>query len=356
MVCPKDYGILTSMIDGKVICVHHNELNSMNITSKYQDYYLRDEDNMLLNDALIHHSLVDQVLNTMNSLVPNNSVESFMTPSIISVIVIGFALGAAIVALQRRTRTTPASDTVLLFCSEMSEVSNVVIGWIISLAPYCIGFLIAASLASAGNVVNLLQTVGIYVVSVVCGLALHLLVVLPLLFLWYTGGENPYKWLYTIRQPILVAFSTESSAASLPVSIRTAIDSGLVAESTANTILPMGSTINMDGTAIGFPCAINFLAHSAGLQSNFDISTWVNVGLGASLGSAGTAPVPNAAIVMLITVWETAVPHESVPDAIAYVQAIAFLVSRFQTAVNVASDLFIVRMIQCGIDAEKVNM
>lgn len=95
--------------------------------------------------------------------------------------------------------------------------------------------------------------------------------------------------------------------------------------------------------------------------------------IGASLGSAGTAPVPNAgacgiksfhicsvitsyywsAIIMLITVWETALPGTSVPDAIAYVQAIAFLVSRFQTTVNVASDLFIVRMIQTSLDADR---
>jgi Na+/H+-dicarboxylate symporter len=84
--------------------------------------------------------------------------------------------------------------------------------------------------------------------------------------------------------------------------------------------------------------------------------TWINVALGASLGSAGSAPVPNAGVIMLITVWETAFAGYAVPDAIAYVQAVAFIVSRFQTACNVYSDLFIVRIIQASIDQEKKKL
>lgn len=137
------------------------------------------------------------------------------------------------------------------------------------------------------------------------------------------------------------------------MSILTAVNSGRVDESTANTILPMGATINMDGSAIGYPCAITFLAHTAQLQRKLNIATWINVGLGSTLGSAGAAPVPNAGVVMLITVWETAFPGYAVPDAISYVQAIEFFVARFQTATNVISDLFIVRMIQASIDREK---
>jgi proton glutamate symport protein len=87
--------------------------------------------------------------------------------------------------------------------------------------------------------------VGVYVLSVVVGLALHVGVTLPLVFYWYTGGMNPYTWLYAIRQPLIVAFSTASSAATLPVSIKTAVESGLVEETTANTLLPLGATINM---------------------------------------------------------------------------------------------------------------
>lgn len=138
-----------------------------------------------------------------------------------------------------------------------------------------------------------------------------------------------------------------------------------------------------DGAAIGYPCAISFLAHAAQLERKLNIGTWINVGLGSSLGSAGAAPVPNAGrprgcnvhwyfpnsrhlvlslvfsitgIVMLITVWETAMPGYSVPDAIAYVQGIEFIVDRFQTATNVCSDLFILRMIQSAVDKDRKSI
>ena len=111
----------------------------------------------------------------------------------------------------------------------MSDVTNVVIEWVIMLVPFCIGFLIANFLASAGNIFDLMRTVGVYVLSVLVGLLLHTGITLPLVFYYFTGGENPYSWMYAIRHPIIVALSTASSAATLPVSINTAVSSGLVA-------------------------------------------------------------------------------------------------------------------------------
>ena len=96
-----------------------------------------------------------------------------------------------------------------------------------------------------GNVIDLLRTVGVYVISVILGISLHVLLTLPAIFYWYTDGLNPYTWLLLIKQPLIVAFSTASSAATLPISIKTAIETGLVEESTANTLLPLGATINM---------------------------------------------------------------------------------------------------------------
>ena len=96
--------------------------------------------------------------------------------------------------------------------------------------------------------------------------------------------------------------------------------------------------VHRDGAAIGYPCAISFLAHAAKLEGKLGIAT---------------SPVPNAGIVMVITVWETAMPGYGVPDVIAYIQGIDFFTDRFQTATNVCSDLFILRMIQCIVDKEK---
>lgn len=74
----------------------------------------------------------------------------------------------------------------------------------------------------------------------------------------------------------------------------------------------------MDGTAVGFPCAINFLAHSDRIHMN--PLSWLNVAIGSTLGSIGAAPVPSAGLVILITVWETVFPGKEIPQAVAYVQ------------------------------------
>ena len=79
----------------------------------------------------------------------------------------------------------------------------------------------------------------------------------------------------------------------------------------------------MDGTAVGFPCAINFLAHSDRLHMN--ALSWLNVAIGSTLGSIGAAPVPSAGLVILITVWETVFPGKQIPQAVAYVQVRYFI-------------------------------
>lgn len=245
MACPEDQGVLTVLADGSTACLRDGELSAYNVSGSYQDFHLRDVDSMLVNGVVLRQSLIDQIQTTTFSLFPNNAMEAFSTPNIISVIIIGCCVGGAVVHLQKTPRAAKGVDNVLHFCKEMSDITNVIIEGIITAAPFCIGFLIANSLASAGNILDLMRTVGVYVLSVLTGLLLHVGVTLPAVFYWFTEGENPYSWMYKIRHPVMVALSTASSAATLPVSIKTAVDSGLVEEQTANTLLPMGATINM---------------------------------------------------------------------------------------------------------------
>ena len=96
------------------------------------------------------------------------------------------------------------------------------------------------------------------------------------------------------------------------------VETGLVSESIANIVLPIGANVNMDGSAVGFPCAINFLAHSNRYHMN--AVSWLNVAIGSTVGSIGAAPVPSAGLVILITIWETVFPGKEIPHAVAYVQ------------------------------------
>jgi Na+/H+-dicarboxylate symporter len=126
----------------------------------------------------------------------------------------------------------------------------------------------------------------------------------------------------------------------------------------------MGANVNMDGAAISFPCAVLFLANSESIGDTITVLTWINIALCCSLGSVGAAPVPSAGMVTLITVWQTVFPSHDVPEAIAYVQAIDFLIDRIGTMTNVASDLFIMRILQVyhcifsyhSLDFDKVQL
>lgn len=92
----------------------------------------------------------------------------------------------------------------------------------------------------------------------------------------------------------------------------------------------------MDGSAVGFPCAINFLAHSHNYHMN--ALSWLNVAIGSTLGSIGAAPVPSAGLVILITVWETVFPGKEIPQAVAYVQV--FLLFFFYFLLNFRQLIF----------------
>ena len=174
--------------------------------------------------------------------------KSFGLPNIISVIVIAFVLAAAILHLNEEAAENEkadlndkapllsnnksssddntSSDDLLQpkerrtaqrmygLCQELTWISNVVIGWIIGYAPICVGFLVALSLATAGGLLELLESVGVYCLSTIFGLFVHITLSLPAMYYYFTG-ENPYVYLYECRQAPLVAFSTASSVRPL---------------------------------------------------------------------------------------------------------------------------------------------
>eukprot|EP00122_Pirum_gemmata_P013828 Pgem_evm1s12879 len=140
------------------------------------------------------------------------------------------------------------------------------------------------------------------------------------------------------------AFASASSAASLPINIQCALKSGRVPKTIANFVLSLGATINMDGGAIYFPIAIIFLGCSAGLDIN--VSTYFLVILLSTLGSAGTAPVPSASLVLIITAYNTVFGTTGTPDRFGYILVIDWFMDRCRTTVNVSGDNFM-----CGIIA-----
>ena len=247
---------------------------------------------------------------------------------------------------------TPSAQIILQFCMEMSNLSNTIIGWIVSIAPLCMGFLIARSLAEAGSLLDLLRNVGVYVAACLFGMFIHSTLVLPAL-LYYFTGLNPYWHIYSCRKALLVSFSTASSIATLPMTIQSCVRTGRVSPVLANVVLPMGTNLVKDGLAVGLACAVMFLAHSDNLSSKFSVLVWFNISISAFLGAVGTAPVQSAGLVTVITVWEGGFPNNDVPSAISYLQAIDFVTDRFVTTTGVISNIVITTILQFMMDKEQ---
>ena len=110
------------------------------------------------------------------------------------------------------TKAHSVSEVLELF-KECTVIANLIIKWIVELAPYCIAFLIAGSLAEAGNLVSLMRSVGVYVAATFVGIVIHVGITLPTIFFIYTR-ENPYQWMFACRRAMLVALSTASSVSA----------------------------------------------------------------------------------------------------------------------------------------------
>ena len=200
---------------------------------------------------------------------------------------------------------------------------------IIMLAPIGVFALISRTFATQG--VEILRPLAGYFILATAALLLHLFVTYTLLLRF--AGMNPLRFLAKIRAPMSFAFSTSSSAATIPVTLNTLETRMGVKNSVASFTVPLGATINMDGTAIMQGVATVFIANVYGVD--LLIGDYLTVILTATLASIGTAAVPSAGLIMLAMVLgQVGLPVEG----IALIIGVDRLLDMLRTAVNVAGD------------------
>eukprot|EP00479_Gromia_sphaerica_P004666 TRINITY_DN15488_c0_g1_i1.p1 TRINITY_DN15488_c0_g1~~TRINITY_DN15488_c0_g1_i1.p1 ORF type:complete len:226 (-),score=19.01 TRINITY_DN15488_c0_g1_i1:202-879(-) len=168
--------------------------------------------------------------------------------------------------------------------------------------------------------------------TLLTALGFQLLVTYPILYAIFVR-ENPYKYLMKLSQPMITAFTTSSSAATIPVNIKTAEENG-IHENISAFIIPLGATINMDGGSIKYPIAVLFLAALSG--DNMSFGRQILTALASAFISMGAAPIPNAGVVFLLLVMNAV----NVPDTsyIALILSIEWLSDRFETTINITGD------------------
>ncbi|MAW47780.1 MAG: dicarboxylate/amino acid:cation symporter [Gammaproteobacteria bacterium TMED30] len=264
------------------------------------------------------------VKDTLINIFPANPIQAMAEGSMLQVIVFALLLGLAL------SRAGAAGDRIADFFADLNQVMMKLITMVIQLTPYGVFCLMVKLGATVGWVE--IGKVLAYFLTVASALILHGLIVYPSLLKVLTG-INPLMFLRKMREPMLVAFSTSSSGATLPVTLRTVEHRIGVNNNVAAFAVPLGATINMDGTAIMQGVATVFIAQFFGYQLGVD--ALLMVVLTATLASIGTAAVPGVGLITLTLVLDqVGLPVEG----IGLIIGVDRLLDMLRTVVNVTGD------------------
>lgn len=221
---------------------------------------------------------------------------------------------------------------VLQFFRATNEAVMKLVGLIMWYAPIGIFFLITGAMVGIDNWPELLESLGLYMATVLGGLAIHGIIILPLLYFIFVR-RNPFTYLGGVTQALFTALGTSSSSATLPITTRNLEENNGIDKRVTRFVLPVGATINMDGTALYEAVAAIFIAQMNGITLNF--AEVITVSITATFASIGAAGIPQAGLVTLVIVL-TAVGLPT--DDIALILAVDFILDRFRTMVNVEGD------------------
>lgn len=269
------------------------------------------------------------VKDVLLGIIPRNPVRAAADFDLLPLIFFSVVFGAAVSILKGETKTA-----VLNFFGGVNEASMIIIGWIMKLAPYAVFALIAAVISRFG--LDLLKSLMVYSAVVLVGLLLHVLLTLSFM-VRFAAGLNPLMFFRRIVAVQIFGFSTSSSNATLPVTLRTAEQKLGISKSVSSFVLPLGATINMDGTALYQAVAVMFIARIYGIP--LDVSSQLIVVLTATLASIGAAGVPSAGIITLIVVLQSVGLGAQVESGIALILGVDRILDMSRTVVNVTGDL-----------------
>ncbi len=265
----------------------------------------------------------------IEGMFPPNLVGAAAEGNVLGLIVFSLLFGAALSLLGERGRP------LVLALDAAGAALLLLVRWIVWLAPLGILGLVADRIGQAGGGAAAwqeLQRLGSYAFTVLLGLSVHACVVLPAL-LWLFARRNPRRYFAGMVDAVLTAAGTASSAATLPITLRCVVEKNRVSPKSADFVLPIGATVNMDGTALYEAVAAVFIAQSFGIE--LSSTQLVLVAVTATLAAIGAAAIPEAGLVTMIIVLEAVgLPAEG----IGLLLSIDWILDRFRTAVNVWGD------------------
>lgn len=266
---------------------------------------------------------------TLMRIIPENIFVSFSdNTQMLSVIFFALLFGFFI------TRAGERHQTVLNdFFKAVFDVMMKFTLFIIKFTPLGIFGLMAGKIAMEDNLFSLVQSMGMFLFVVILGISIHIFITLPLI-VKYFGKTNPYRHFVASRTPLITAFSTSSSNATLPLTMEAVENKSGVSNKVCSFTLPLGATINMDGAALYECVAVIFIAQAYGID--LTVGQQLIIILTSLLASIGSAGIPMAGLVMLTVVLSAVgLPLEGV----GLVIAVDRIIDMFRTTANVWSDI-----------------
>jgi proton glutamate symport protein len=258
-------------------------------------------------------------------MVPTNIVAAAANGQMLGLIFFSLLFGFFMTKLKG-----PNSETIYQFWDSVYNVMMLITDWVMRFAPIGVFALVAKVVASTGF--DAFKPLMLFFICVVLALAIHFLVVMPML-LKVVGRVNPWRHYKAMAPALLTAFSTSSSSATLPMTIECVEKNAGVSNRTSSFVLPLGATINMDGTALYECVAAMFIAQAYGLELGF--TTQFTVVMVALLTSIGVAGIPAASLVAISIILTTiGLPVE----ALGLILAVDRILDMCRTTVNVFSD------------------
>lgn len=282
-------------------------------------------------DAGEEPSLGQILKNLVEMLFTDNLFESASEMDLLPLILFSLFFAGLLTTLG------PRVDAITTLVEQLNTALMQFVLLIMKIAPIGIFCLVAAQFGEAqrdNKLWSVIQQTQWYMITVLVGLAVHALVTLPLI-LWLVTRRNPYRFMLQMANPLLTAFSTASSSATLPITLETVIDEAEVTRESAEFVLPLGATVNMDGTALYEAAAAIFIAQAMGSEFDLTLTKQIVIAVTATLAAIGAAGIPQAGLFTMIIVFNAVgLPVEYV----GYILVVDWLLDRFRTAVNVFGD------------------
>tara|TARA_B110000263_G_scaffold10400_1_gene8880 strand:+ start:157 stop:1431 length:1275 start_codon:yes stop_codon:yes gene_type:complete len=271
----------------------------------------------------------DSTMDIFIRMIPENPISAAANGDILSVIFFTLLLGVSITMLPDGNK-----KTLTEFFNALFQAIMYLTQMIIKLSPIGVFGLIVKTVSTSD--LNLFYSVGKYMMTIALGLTIHLFIVLPLIFFIFTK-INPLKHFKAMASAMATAFSTSSSSATLPVTMKCVKENVKVSKEVSGFVLPMGATINMDGTAL-YECAgVIFISQVLGIE--LTLSQQFIVVITALLASIGAAGIPSAGLVMIFIVTQAVgFNNDDVALIIGAMLAVDRPLDMLRTMVNVTSD------------------